>query len=694
MKKRFLALCIFLFILAACQQAQTPHPTATRYQVSDTPTASTIPPTATHRPQVSATPSPAPLQLDLPAIPEKMPAHKLALDEFNTGAGMKHLATYEMGQWSDLVFSPDGKYIVAAIGRGISFYDSKTFVQTSFIDVDGPVGVLAFSPADPVIAVAVRGKVSLWNILSGQKMTEMEGKFDQVLTLAYSSTGYVAATGYYCSACDTFVQKMTIWDAKTGQPIYFEKDILYETHGLAFTKDGKRLAYGAREGLSLWDVETKQKIIIPGTSTQPTAKNEPFMFIFNQDETSLFVTSESDTDQTIEITSGKMGPFDLCDTNLMRSQTIGGCLKDKQIVLFDLSTGETLSEIDGVDNLGHLITLSPDGEMVAFQAENLFYVVNAKTDKEINKVVFNQSKNIQTDIVLFNGQRIYVVAIRNERGSIDLINLESGAHLQTYTLPNATIVHFAFRPDQKTVATLDDTKTITLWDIQTQHILYQTVLSEYVLPPFVFSPNGSALFFTTPNNTVLTLQQFSGKLLSLGENHYFFGAADPYIHSKYFFNQDGHLILFYPTENNVQMIDTFTEQSQSIPFESVNEKRYLEVEAYALNRNDKLVAFGTTKNIFVWNTETLQQLSMLAGHNGVGGDGFYGMIESVLFSPQSDLLVSVGWDGTTRLWNVHAGQELRRLNVCCQAVFTPDGRYLVTAGSGVLRVWGIPALTP
>jgi WD40 repeat protein len=287
-----------------------------------------------------------------------------------------------------------------------------------------------------------------------------------------------------------------------------------------------------------------------------------------------------------------------------------------------------------------------------------------------------------------------VAALPNQRGQVDLINIENGLHLQTYFLPNTQIVDFAFRPDQKTVATLDDTNMITFWDIQTQNILYQTVLSEYVLPPFAFSPNGSALFFTTSGDTVLTLQQFSGKLLSVGENHYFFGAADPYIHSKYYFSQEGHLILFNPKTAYVEMIDTFTKQSQNIPFESVNEKRYLEVEAYALNRDDNLVAFGTTANIFVWNIKTSQQLSMLAGHDGVGGDGFYGMIESVLFNPQSDLLVSVGWDGTTRLWNVHAGQELRRLNVCCQAQFTPDGRYLVTAGDGVLRVWGIPAPVP
>lgn len=61
-----------------------------------------------------------------------------------------------------------------------------------------------------------------------------------------------------------------------------------------------------------------------------------------------------------------------------------------------------------------------------------------------------------------------------------------------------------------------------------------------------------------------------------------------------------------------------------------------------------------------------------------------------MFNAQSNLLASVGWDGTTRLWSVKTCNQLRVLNVCCSASFTPDGRYLVTAGDGVMRVWGIP----
>ena len=689
MKKRILALCIFLFILAACQQAQTPHPTATRYQVSDTPTASAIPPTATHPPQVSATPSPAPIQLDLPAVPEKIPAHKLALDEFNAGTDMKRLNIYGTGELNDLAFSPDGKYLAAATGRGIFLYDSKTFEQTSFIDTNDAVSAIAFSPDDPSLAVAIDGKVSLWNALSGQKLSALDGEFTGIWTLAYGKGGHIAAVGSDCSGCGTPVQKMMIWDAKTGKQIYFEKDIWYGTSGLAFTADGKRLAYGGNGGLSLFDVETKKRIV-------PHSRvDTPLTFVFNNNESSIFVISQNDPNQTIDIASGQSSNFDVCSSNLVHSQTLGACFNGGKIVIFDLSDGSQLSEIEApgtIENWGRSMAFNPNGQTLAYKFKDLLYILDVKTGQEMKALAFTTFANVKVDMALFNGQLTYVAAIPNQRGQVDVVNIENGTHLQIYSLPNTEIVDFAFRPDQKTVATLDKNNTLTLWDIQTQQILYQANFSDHFLPPFTFSPNGLDVFLTNAEEHILKSEKFSGKLSDEGQNHYAYGLADPYVHNNYHFNQAGHLVLMGGDGKHTKITDTVTKQSKIIDL--VTEKNYLEVEAFSLNADDKLIAIGTTEDIYVSNMETLKQISVLTGHRGRGGDGFYGMIRSVLFSPQSDLLVSVGWDGTTRLWNVHAGQELRRLNVCCQAVFTPDGRYLVTAGSGVLRVWGIPALTP
>jgi WD40 repeat protein len=53
------------------------------------------------------------------------------------------------------------------------------------------------------------------------------------------------------------------------------------------------------------------------------------------------------------------------------------------------------------------------------------------------------------------------------------------------------------------------------------------------------------------------------------------------------------------------------------------------------------------------------------------------------------LLVSVGYRGNTKLWNVETGVMLQSLDVCCYGGFTSDGRYLVTVGRNDIRLWGI-----
>jgi WD40 repeat protein len=236
-----------------------------------------------------------------------------------------------------------------------------------------------------------------------------------------------------------------------------------------------------------------------------------------------------------------------------------------------------------------------------------------------------------------------------------------------------------------------------LWDIQTQRILYQvnSLDASFLQDLFAFSPDGLDMFFIDLNGSIWKSENFSSALLVAGYNYYPYIVTDVDLYQHYHFNQAGHFVLFDLDKKYPKITDTVTQQSKTIPFELFNDQHRSDVEAYSLTPDDTLVAFGTTENIHVWNMETLQQVSVLTGHEVQTGDGFYGMIRSVLFSPQSDLLVSVGWgDRTTRLWNVRGGQELRRLNVCCQASFTPDGRYLVTAGDGVLRVWGIPTPVP
>ncbi|MBO9336268.1 MAG: hypothetical protein J7455_16500 [Roseiflexus sp.] len=85
-----------------------------------------------------------------------------------------------------------------------------------------------------------------------------------------------------------------------------------------------------------------------------------------------------------------------------------------------------------------------------------------------------------------------------------------------------------------------------------------------------------------------------------------------------------------------------------------------------------------------WN-----RIRILGGHTAA--------VQSVTFSPDGHLLLSGSADGTTRLWNVADGREVRRfvshqgpLGAFGSVAFLPDGMRVLTAGAdGAIRCWHI-----
>ncbi|HEX9617563.1 MAG TPA: hypothetical protein VGA03_09095, partial [Anaerolineales bacterium] len=99
-----------------------------------------------------------------------------------------------------------------------------------------------------------------------------------------------------------------------------------------------------------------------------------------------------------------------------------------------------------------------------------------------------------------------------------------------------------------------------------------------------------------------------------------------------------------------------------------------------------------------------QPLLTLSGHQDAPPiGGLFPGVSRVNFSPDGQLLVTAGADGTARVWEVHSGREVLVLsghpngNGVTNAIFSPDGSRLVTATDSslspdtVVKVWDFPA---
>ncbi len=125
-------------------------------------------------------------------------------------------------------------------------------------------GGLAFSPDGKELYVALgRGTVSRWDLDTVTETTVIElGEEDLVdmMDLAVSPDGNTLAVTWSDAGGDPMIQRYEIESATESLPAITDRRFL---GGMGFTPDGASLAYSSNRGLVLWDVDRHNPIGLP-----------------------------------------------------------------------------------------------------------------------------------------------------------------------------------------------------------------------------------------------------------------------------------------------------------------------------------------------------------------------------------------------------------------------------------------------
>ena len=152
----------------------------------------------------------------------------------------------------------------------------------------------------------------------------------------------------------------------------------------------------------------------------------------------------------------------------------------------------------------------------------------------------------------------------------------------------------------------------------------------------------------------------------------------------------------YNEDEKLHLIDLTSEKDLLLEFPFSNRDEVFSAEAIfstiAIGPDEKyLVGGGLNGEIYIWKVADGALVKSFEGHEPDRVDGWVGGIKILEFSPQSNLLLSVGYDDVTKLWDASTGALLKELNTCHHfAGFTHDGRYLVAVGKSGIEIWGIP----
>src|SRR5262249_17051124 len=242
-----------------------------------------------------------------------------------------------------------------------------------------------------------------------------------------------------------------------------------------------------------------------------------------------------------------------------------------------------------------------------------------------------------------------------------------------------------YSPDGKLVAGRDG-PTVWGWDVETGKETLKLDLGERSEGPIAFSANGE---------TLATAEGMSGRVE-------LWDACNG--RRKGLINGDGGIIVciaFSPDgkymagggRQRVWLWDLI-ENKQKCLFE----RAATWVQTLAFSPDSQLLATGgkdqlsggqpegLPAQVTIWDVKARRDVLALSGHTFD--------IESVAFSPDGKRIGSGATDGTSRVWEIPSGKELRVVRQefgTGQVAFTPDGRTLITAGSSsdIIRCWDI-----
>src|SRR5262249_43639658 len=183
-----------------------------------------------------------------------------------------------------LASSPDGRTIAAVrIIPDPKVVNKSTYTMLFFDVVKGrelyrmPERHIHFrqpvfsSDGKQLAAVDAKGTLHLWDVASGKTLHTWSYRDDYLHFLAFSPDGeWVGCCGQDGTA--------VLWNTRTGEPRFLSEEVLRRPTALTFTRDGKQLISGHRDGsVRFWDVASQRTERVFHFGDSPAYSAIPFV---------------------------------------------------------------------------------------------------------------------------------------------------------------------------------------------------------------------------------------------------------------------------------------------------------------------------------------------------------------------------------------------------------------------------------
>ncbi|OAG06628.1 putative WD-repeat protein [Paraphaeosphaeria sporulosa] len=566
--------------------------------------------------------------------------------------------------------------------------DARRFVLSSRQTIEqAPLQIyssaLVFAPTMSIIREQFRDCIPRWvqrlprvqNNWSAVMQT-LEGHSDSVSVIAFSRDGKLLAS----ASCET----VRVWDTATGALMKTFQCNSVHIRVIAFSPDGKLLASAQEDmAVKLWNTDT-------GAVLQTLKDHSSYVDAIAFSPDSKLLASASD-DKTVKL-------WDTWSGALL--QTLEGHSGSVMAVTFSLD-GKLLASVDGETiklwntgtetvlqrhynwGLVHTMAFSADGKLLIGKLDRKEVVLWDTSTGVLLQRLIGHSNSVSDVVVSPDGALL--ASASNDR-TIKLWDAGTGAVLQTLEGHSRLVNAVAFSPDGRLLASASDDKTVKLWDIGMRAVWQTFEGHSHAVNTLAFSPDGKLLASASYDQTVKLWDVGTGVVLQTLADH---SGSFTQSNIELRFALCVHIVVFSPNGRLLAIasndsIIRLRDASSGVVLKTL-EGHTGHIDTVAFSPNGKLLVSVSWKQTVLWDVATGAALQTREGYSG--------SFEAVAFSPDGKLLALPSIENTVKMWDVGTGALLRTLKGHSDSVraiaFSPDGRLLASASwDRTIMLWG------
>ncbi len=597
------------------------------------------------------------------------------LGEIAYSPGTKLLIEANAGGVFQVAFSPDGSMIAATTDNGgVRLWNAQTGELISvFLEENyHPYGI-AFSPDGQQLAVSnidetdSYGVLKLLDVNTGEEIASWES-FDRegIISIRYTPDGQYILSGSITEGED-YSQSVILWDVQTGEKVRAFEHPTDTIFTVDVSPDGKLGLSGGADGVAIvWDLATGEEIRrfeLPQIESPDS--NSPVTYIMD-------IARFSPDGATVIIDwYNKYEPL------------------DREVSLFDLSTGEELQLFSGHDNDPLCASFSPNGNyLVTATPSGTLYIWEVSTGQILQKL---EGHKDWVRSVSFSPDGRYVASASRD-DTIRIWDVEPN-NAQVFDLHTARVSSAEFSTDGSYLLSADWNGILRLWDTNTWQETQRLKSGFFVnIVDADISPDGNMIVSTAGNNLyvwdVLTGQELGWLGL---EGH-------PFPIVSVTLGSDGQqgvsASMRFPGEagssevvmwdfDKMEALFTISKDADSFYATAISPDNKLILTSSASQNVQGTISYSVT----LWDAHSGELIKdIITSHSD--------SILALAFTPDGRYFLSGSIDSTIKLWDVETGEEVQtflgNLNAILALEVSPDGSLVATGSEdGAIYLWDI-----